>query len=157
MTSRFARIAGRHPRLNLIIDHMGLTTEIAKNRMIATAIDQSVGLAKYPNVSVKLSSAPTYSEPYPYRDMTIHIRRLVDAYGPRRCHWGKRQGLDHGPRHSGTAELDLTQLIQPTNLTLRRPSAACCAWPSRRMAEGTASLAVVPGSSPGQALRDGAR
>jgi predicted TIM-barrel fold metal-dependent hydrolase len=89
MTSHFARIAERHPRLNLIIDHMGLTTEIAKNRMIATAIDQSVGLAKYPNVSVKLSSAPTYSsEPYPYRDMTIHIRRLVDAYGPRRCHWG---------------------------------------------------------------------
>jgi predicted TIM-barrel fold metal-dependent hydrolase len=88
-TSEFGRIAERHPRLELIIDHMGLTTEIAKNRTIPAAIAESVGLAKYPNVSVKLSSAPAYSsEPYPYRDMTVHIRRLFDAYGPRRCFWG---------------------------------------------------------------------
>ena len=53
------------------------------------AIDQSAALAKYPNVSVKLSSAPLFSsEPYPFRDVTPHIRRLFDAYGPRRCYWG---------------------------------------------------------------------
>ena len=53
------------------------------------AIDQSVALAKYPNVSVKLSAAPLFSsEPYPFRDVTPHIRRLFDAYGPRRCYWG---------------------------------------------------------------------
>ena len=46
-------------------------------------------LAKYPNVSVKLSSAPTYSQqPYPFRDMTPHIKRLFEAYGPRRSYWG---------------------------------------------------------------------
>ena len=88
-TAEFSRIAERHPQLHLIIDHMGLTTEIAKSKTIPAAITQSVALAKHPNVSVKLSSAPSYSsEPYPYRDMAVHIRRLFDAYGPRRCHWG---------------------------------------------------------------------
>jgi hypothetical protein len=38
---------------------------------------------------VKLSSSPLFSsESYPFRDMTVHIRRLFDAYGPRRSYWG---------------------------------------------------------------------
>ncbi|MBI4528122.1 MAG: amidohydrolase [Deltaproteobacteria bacterium] len=85
----FARIAERHPQLTLIIDHMGVSSESVRNRMIPAAVDQSVVLAKYPNVSVKLSSAPLMSsEPYPFRDVNPHIRRLFDAYGPQRCHWG---------------------------------------------------------------------
>ena len=49
----------------------------------------SVTLAKYPNVSVKVSSAPNFSkEAYPWRDMTEHIKRCFDAFGPRRCYWG---------------------------------------------------------------------
>ena len=48
-----------------------------------------MSLAKYPNVSIKLSSAPTYSaEAYPYRDMLPHIKRCFDSFGPRRCFWG---------------------------------------------------------------------
>jgi predicted TIM-barrel fold metal-dependent hydrolase len=87
--AEFARIAERHPALTLIIDHMGLSNEVAKAGKIPEAIEQSLALAKYPNVSVKLSAAPAYSsEPYPFRDMAVHIRRLFDAYGPRRCHWG---------------------------------------------------------------------
>ena len=27
-------------------------------------------------------------EPYPFRDMIEHLRRVFDAYGPRRCYWG---------------------------------------------------------------------
>jgi predicted TIM-barrel fold metal-dependent hydrolase len=86
---RFAPIAERHPQLPLIIDHMNLTAEIAKAGTIKRAIDEVVALAKYPNVSVKLSSAPTYSlEDYPWRDMTEHLKRCFDAFGPRRCYWG---------------------------------------------------------------------
>jgi predicted TIM-barrel fold metal-dependent hydrolase len=86
---RFAPIAERHPQLPLIIDHMNLTVEIAKAGAIKNAIDEVVALAKYPNVSVKLSSAPTYSlEDYPWRDMTEHLKRCFDAFGPRRCYWG---------------------------------------------------------------------
>src|SRR5262249_43426892 len=86
---KFAPIAERPPQLPLIIDHMNLTLEIAKDGTIRQAIDEVVALAKYPNVSVKLSSAPTYSfEPYPWRDMTEHLKRCFDAFGPRRCYWG---------------------------------------------------------------------
>jgi predicted TIM-barrel fold metal-dependent hydrolase len=86
---KFAPIAERHPGLNLIIDHMSLMQETASERRIPSAIDAVVALAKYPNVSVKLSSAPTYSlGAYPWRDMTEHIKRCFDAFGPRRCYWG---------------------------------------------------------------------
>ncbi|HWX35046.1 MAG TPA: hypothetical protein VNZ53_47460, partial [Steroidobacteraceae bacterium] len=27
-------------------------------------------------------------EPYPFRDMTVYLQRLFDAYGPERCYWG---------------------------------------------------------------------
>jgi len=86
---KFAGIAERHPGLTLIVDHMSLTAEIAKEGRIAPAIDEVVKLAKYPNVSVKVSSAPNFSkEAYPFRDMTEHLKRCFDAFGPRRCHWG---------------------------------------------------------------------
>jgi predicted TIM-barrel fold metal-dependent hydrolase len=85
----FAPIAERHPRLPLIIDHMGLSPEITKTNTRESAIADAAALAKFPNVSVKLSSAPLFSvEPYPYRDLTPLIRRLFEAFGPRRCYWG---------------------------------------------------------------------
>ena len=84
---QFARIDERHPQLILIIDHMGLTADVAKN--MPEAIGQTVALAKYPNVSCKVSSAPTHSsEPYPFRDMKPHLRRVIEAFGPQRCYWG---------------------------------------------------------------------
>jgi predicted TIM-barrel fold metal-dependent hydrolase len=76
----FARIAERHPQLTLIIDHMGVSTAIAKAGKVPESIDQAVALARYPNVSVKLSAAPNYStEAYPFRDFFPHIRRLRTA------------------------------------------------------------------------------
>ena len=27
-------------------------------------------------------------EPYPFRDLNEHLRRVFDAFGPRRCYWG---------------------------------------------------------------------
>ena len=89
--SMFARIAERHPQLTLIIDHMGLnsSSRTARITAIPAAIDQAVALAKYPNVGVKLSGAPGNSlESYPFRDMTVYLQRLFEAYGPERCYWG---------------------------------------------------------------------
>ncbi len=87
--SKFAPIAERHPGLQMIIDHMSLNVEIAKEGKIKESIDTVVALAKYPNVSVKISSAPTYSfESYPWHDVTEHLKRCFDAYGPRRSYWG---------------------------------------------------------------------
>jgi predicted TIM-barrel fold metal-dependent hydrolase len=87
--SRLSRIAERHPRLDLMIDHMGLTTAIVAEGRTAAAISDIASLAKYPNCSVKLSATTSYSaEGFPYRDFNSHLRRLFDAYGPQRCYWG---------------------------------------------------------------------
>jgi predicted TIM-barrel fold metal-dependent hydrolase len=85
----FVPIAERHPQLTLIIDHMALSTEVANDKKIPEAIEQTVALAKFPNVSVKLSGTPTVSsEPYPFRDMKVYLKRCFDALGSQRCYWG---------------------------------------------------------------------
>ena len=76
-------IAQRHPGLKLIIDHFGRPD--ANWTHLAKLLD----LARYPNVALKATGAPSYSkEPYPYRDIHGHIRKLYDAYGPSRMFWG---------------------------------------------------------------------
>ena len=87
--AELARVAERHPRLQVIADHMGVSADTIKEGRLADAISQTASLAKYSNVSVKLSAAPNYSsEAYRFRDFTPHIKRLFDAYGPKRCYWG---------------------------------------------------------------------
>jgi predicted TIM-barrel fold metal-dependent hydrolase len=89
MLEAFGPIAQRHPGLPLIIDHLGVNTAIAKEGRTAEVIGHAVALAKYPNVSIKMSNLPNSSlEPYPFKDLTPHLRRVFDAYGPQRCYWG---------------------------------------------------------------------
>jgi predicted TIM-barrel fold metal-dependent hydrolase len=80
-------VAERHQGLKLIIDHMGCDLS-SKDGAFAT-LDDLLALARYQNVSVKTSSAPCFSqEPYPFRDIEPHLRRIYDAFGPRRMLWG---------------------------------------------------------------------
>jgi predicted TIM-barrel fold metal-dependent hydrolase len=79
----------RHPQLALILDHLGVNAAVAKERKLEDGIEQAVALARYPNISVKLSGSPGLSgEPYPFRDIAVHLKRVFDAYGPQRSHWG---------------------------------------------------------------------
>jgi predicted TIM-barrel fold metal-dependent hydrolase len=88
-THLFGPIAQRHPGLPLIIDHLGVNAAVAKEGKMAEKIGDAVALAKYPNVSIKMSNLANSSlEPYPFNDLTPHLQRVFDAYGPRRCHWG---------------------------------------------------------------------
>jgi len=88
MAGRTYAIAERHPRLTLIIDHMARPSRAA-GAGSWTDLDDLLRLAKLSNVHVKLSSAPNYSdEPYPYKDIHPHLRRIYDAFGPRRLMWG---------------------------------------------------------------------
>jgi predicted TIM-barrel fold metal-dependent hydrolase len=83
------RIAHDYPKLRLIIDHMGLATRGPEFKRVCERINLIAPLAKYENLAVKLSMVPGFSnEPYPFRDMTEHLRRLFEAFGPRRCFWG---------------------------------------------------------------------
>jgi predicted TIM-barrel fold metal-dependent hydrolase len=82
------RIAGRHPDLRLVIDHVGLNIR-QKAPGVFADLPAVCALAKHPNVAVKASGMPSLSaEPYPFRDLHDAIRRLVDAFGPRRTFWG---------------------------------------------------------------------
>ena len=82
-----ARVAERHPQLQLITWGMALPVEAVRAGNFQ--FGDTLALAKYPNVSIKLSAGLNYSkEPFPYRDMHPHIERLFDAFGPRRCYWG---------------------------------------------------------------------
>ncbi|HEY2996176.1 MAG TPA: amidohydrolase family protein [Methylomirabilota bacterium] len=76
-------IAERHPGLKLIVDHYGRPDAAWTN------LPEVVALAKFPNIALKATGAPSYStEPYPYRNIHAHIRRLYDAFGPARMFWG---------------------------------------------------------------------
>ena len=59
-TPLFAAIAEKHPQLTLIIDHMGISSDALKAGKLADTVAQSAALAKYPNVSVKLSASPLF-------------------------------------------------------------------------------------------------
>ena len=88
-SAAFARVAERHPRLTLIADHMGVANEARQAGRRDDAFAQTLALAKYPNVSVKLSAIALFSdEGYPFRDSIPYVRRLVEAFGPKRCYWG---------------------------------------------------------------------
>jgi predicted TIM-barrel fold metal-dependent hydrolase len=88
-TSALGKVAERHPQLNLILDHMGVTGAMLKDNKVGEAIAETAALAKYPNVSVKVSASPGISrQPYPFRDVTDHVKRVFDAYGPQRSYWG---------------------------------------------------------------------
>ena len=98
VTEKVAPIAARHPRLRLIIDHMAADIRL-KGAPAFADIDHVAALAGYPEVRVKVSSAPCFSnEPYPFKDIEPFLRRLYDAYGARRLMWG----ADLAPRLTST-------------------------------------------------------
>jgi len=81
-------IAERHPRLRLIIDHCGAPA-IREARVLNKAVDAIVELADLPNVGVKATSLPFYSETsYPFADVHDAACRVVAAFGPGRVFWG---------------------------------------------------------------------
>lgn len=85
------RIAERHPGLRLHIDHMGCGggAGAAKDAATLDVAKSMATIAKYPNVGVKLSAAPSLStDAWPYRNIHDSIRQVFEAFGPDRCFWG---------------------------------------------------------------------
>jgi predicted TIM-barrel fold metal-dependent hydrolase len=82
------QIAERHPRLKLIIDHLGRPSGTKDDAAWAN-LPEMLALAKHPNIAIKATGAPSYSSaPYPYRNIHDHLRRIHDAFGPARMFWG---------------------------------------------------------------------
>jgi L-fuconolactonase len=80
------KIAERHPGLRLILDHLGMTQ--GKDAEAFKNLDLVLALANHPNVAVKISSIPmVMTEPWPYRGAHPYLRRVYDAFGPKRMFW----------------------------------------------------------------------
>ncbi len=82
------RAAERHPGLKLVLDHLCIPSGM-KDEEAFEGLDKVLAMAKRPNVAVKTTAFPRYStEDYPYKNLHPHLRRVHDAYGPKRVFWG---------------------------------------------------------------------
>ena len=94
----------KFPRLSMILDHCGVgvapsgdgqvppqlkpfVTPALKDRL--AELDHIIGMAKYPNLSIKWCHAPARlsDEPYPHQDTVGHLRRVIDAFGAESVMW----------------------------------------------------------------------
>jgi L-fuconolactonase len=83
----FGEVAERHPGLKMTIDHMGLTG--GKGEEAFKGQGELIALAKRPNIAVKVTCLPHYAtDPYPFRSLHPHLRKVYDAFGPKRMFWG---------------------------------------------------------------------
>jgi L-fuconolactonase len=81
-------IAERHPGLRIALDHLALETR-ARDDAAFQDVDKLLALARHPNVAVKASAVPCYSTaPYPYLNLHPYLRRVYEAFGPKRMFWG---------------------------------------------------------------------
>ncbi len=84
-----APYARSFPDLPLVVDHAGMpeTWNRADPHRFAP-LDALLALARFPNVAVKWGHVTKLSAmPFPYDDVLIHLRRVVDAFGPERVMW----------------------------------------------------------------------
>ncbi|WP_329057885.1 amidohydrolase family protein [Amycolatopsis sp. NBC_01480] len=107
-----AAVARAHPSLPLIIDHLGLNQPpfVPADDPPWHDLEQLLELAELPNISVKISGAPTLARTsYPYPDIWPYLARVIEAFGVDRCMWGTDQhrvfgrlhGFDPVPRYPG--------------------------------------------------------
>jgi len=87
---KVAEVAQRHASLKLILDHLGRPSGgTASQPDLWANLPEVVALARYPNVAMKATGAPSYSgHAYPFADIHDNLHRLYDAFGPARFFWG---------------------------------------------------------------------
>ena len=82
------QIAGQHPEVKLIVDHLGRQRG-EQDEAGWAGLPDLLALARHPNVAVKATGAPSYSSaPYPYGNIHDYLHRIYDAFGPERMFWG---------------------------------------------------------------------
>ncbi len=85
------KVAERYPGLKLVLDHLGLKSgkDVTEATNFAT-LDNVLALAKRPNVAAKVTAMPCYAadKTYPFKSVHPHIKRVFEAFGPKRTFWG---------------------------------------------------------------------
>jgi predicted TIM-barrel fold metal-dependent hydrolase len=101
--ARLATMIEKFPAVHVVIDHLARIELATVERDTA----ELVRLARFPNVSVKVSELNNMSrtKQYPYRDTYEVVKRVYDAFGPDRLLWGT--GFPAGTRaQAGRPTLD---------------------------------------------------
>ena len=81
-------IAERHPRLRIVLDHLGVSVE-QRGAAAFEHLPAVLALARHPNIAVKASALPcAAADAYPFRSVHTFVRAAFDAYGPDRLFWG---------------------------------------------------------------------
>ena len=84
---QLAALLSAYPGVPVVLDHAAYP-RAAEGADSETVIEVA-GLARFPNLHLKLSFAVTGSdEEYPFRDMHPILQQLIEAFGPERCMWG---------------------------------------------------------------------
>jgi len=81
-------VATQYPKLRLIIDHLGLLPG-KKDGEAFERFQSILDLSKRPNVAVKASCLPTYTQDrWPFRSLEPYIKDVFENFGPQRMFWG---------------------------------------------------------------------
>ncbi|MDR5752478.1 MULTISPECIES: amidohydrolase family protein [unclassified Caballeronia] len=95
--AKAGEIAERHPRLTLIVDHLGVPRG-ATGPGAFEHLPELLALARYANVYVKAVGVGDYAlDPYPFHSLNETLRRVVDTFGPDRVMWGSDLSRLHHP------------------------------------------------------------
>jgi predicted TIM-barrel fold metal-dependent hydrolase len=93
-------------------------------------------LARHPNVFVKVSALPCFStEPYPFKNLREPLRRVIEAFGPRRAFWGSditRVPATCSYRQAVTQFTEELDFLRRDDLEwiMGRGLAECLRWPA---------------------------
>ena len=89
--AQVAKLAEQFPDVSLVVDHMGLVQPFDPPAPSDSWVElpQLLALAKFDNISVKISGAGTLShEAFPFTDIREPVCRILDGFGIERCMWG---------------------------------------------------------------------
>ncbi len=88
LTDVIAAVAGSHPGLKIVVDHLNLSTEV-KAKDLEPFLRPVFALSDFSNVAVKVSALPCYvDEGYPFPSLRQPVRQVIDAFGADRVLWG---------------------------------------------------------------------
>jgi len=77
------KLAERYPNLTIVIDHMADSPLDQPQQL-----EKLIALKRFPKLFVKISHTWSLSkQAYPYPDSQEQVKRLYDAFGPKRLMW----------------------------------------------------------------------